>query len=135
MSDPISELLARFERDDGGLLAAQAAAFALVAASDGEVSPHESGRFVEFAIDQAGGSPAALAHDFGELAAAVANDLEAHGPRALAAVARVRGNRDHARRVGRAARMASVADATLRPGEEFVIHEIAGALGIDPDEL
>jgi len=135
MTSGIAELLRRFERDDGGLLAAQAAAFAFVAACDGVVSPHESGRFVEFALEQGAESPFALARDFDALTEGLVADLEGSRAHVLAVIAGVRHNAAHVKKVGRAARMSAAADVDLSDAEEAALAEIAGALGVDPGEL
>jgi tellurite resistance protein len=135
MTSGIEQLLGRFNRDDGGLLAAQAAAFALVAACDGEVSPHESGRFVELALEEGDGSPFELARDFDALTEQLVGDLEGGRPLVLGIIARVRQDPAHVRKVVQAARMAAAADVDLADAEEAALVEIAGALGVDPGKL
>jgi tellurite resistance protein len=135
MTSGIAQLLGRFERDDGGLLAAQAAAFAFVAACDGEVSPHESGRFVEFALEEGGESPFELARDFDALTEGLLADLQGGRPLVLQTIARVRQNPSHVAKVGRAARMSAAADVDMADAEEVAMAEIAEALGVDPGKL
>ncbi|MFW6050829.1 MAG: TerB family tellurite resistance protein [Myxococcota bacterium] len=119
------------------LLRAVAGAFAAIACADGELAESEVDRFVETVIasDALPNVDAGrLETSFRDLCQAIFTDFEEGRRRALAAVARVKGDPRKAELVVRAGQVAVVADERLQPPEENALREICGALGLDPAE-
>ena len=130
----------RFEEsvtDD--LMRAVCAAFAIVAAADGDVSSAEIDRFASV-LRSRQADFASLDFDFAErnfreLAEALLSDPVAGRKRALADIARVRGSAVHRGLVRSAAYIAMIADARIAQSEEIVLGQIYEALGEPPEAL
>lgn len=134
--ESVAYALAAWNRFDenvpDGLLRAVSGAFALVAASDGELSRSEADRFLEVLRGRSDSFSSldfdALATTFRDLADAMLDDPEDGKRLALECIARVRGVPNHAELVVSAAQIAADADGQLEACEQSVIADIREAL-------
>jgi tellurite resistance protein TerB len=140
--ESVAYALAAWKRFDDsvshGLLRAVAAAFVLVAASDGELRRAEADRFLEALRSKAdafeGIDFAALSETFKDLCEAMFADPEGGKRLALDCVARIRGVPQHAELVKSAAEIAAAADGRIESAEETVMQDIRRALGLAATE-
>jgi tellurite resistance protein len=126
---------ARFNEDvTDVLLRALSGAFALVAASDGELAPSEADGFVDMLRDNAivfsGLDFQELERSFRELTDALITDPEGGRQRAIECVKRVAGDPVRSELVRSAAAMAVASDGRVRGSEEDSLQEISRALGL-----
>jgi tellurite resistance protein len=116
------------------LLRALSGAFALVAASDGELSRSEADGFVEMLRGKtdvfAGLDFEALESTFRDLADALIANPEDGRQRAFDCIARVAGDPVRSELVRSAAAIAVAADGRLRAAENATLQEISKALGL-----
>ncbi len=116
------------------LLRALSGAFALVAASDGELSRSEADGFVEMLRGKtdvfAGLDFEALERTFRDLADALLANPEDGRQRAFDCIARVAGDPVRSELVRSAAAIAVAADGRLRAAENATLQEISKALGL-----
>lgn len=116
------------------LLRALSGAFALVAASDGELSRSEADEFVELLRGKtdvfAGLDFEALESTFRDLADALISNPEDGRQRALDCIARVAGDPVRSELVRSAAAIAVAADGRVRAAEDATLKEISKALGL-----
>ena len=129
---------ARFNEDvTDVLLRALSGAFALVAASDGELAPSEADGFVEMLRGKAnvfsGLDFAELESTFRELTEALIADPEDGRQRAIECIKRVAGDPVRSELVRSAAAMAVASDGRVRGSEEASLQEISKALGLASD--
>ncbi|MGB5368313.1 MAG: TerB family tellurite resistance protein [Polyangiales bacterium] len=116
------------------LLRALSGAFALVAASDGELSRSEADGFVEMLRGKtdvfAGLDFEALESTFRDLADALIANPEDGRQRAFDCIARVAGDPVRSELVRSAAAIAVAADGRVRAAENATLQEISKALGL-----
>jgi len=116
------------------LLRALSGAFALVAASDGELSRSEADGFVELLRGKTdvftGLDFEALESTFRDLADALIANPEDGRQRAFDCIARVAGDPVRSELVRSAAAIAVAADGRLRAAENATLQEISKALGL-----
>ena len=126
---------ARFNEDvTDVLLRALSGAFALVAASDGELAPSEADGFVDMLRGKtdvfSGLDFAALERTFRELTDALIADPEDGRQRAFDCIRRVAGDPVRSELVRAAAAIAVASDGRVRATEETSVQEISKALGL-----
>ncbi len=126
---------ARFNEDvTDALLRALSGAFALVAASDGELSRSEVDGFLSMLRGKAdvfsGLDFEALENTFQDLADALIANPEDGRRRALDCVAQIAGDPVKSELVRGAAAIAVAADGRVRAAEETTLQEISTALGL-----
>lgn len=126
---------ARFNEDvTDVLLRALSGAFALVAASDGELAPSEADGFVDMLRGNAnvfsGLDFQELESSFRELTDALIADPEGGRQRAIECIKRVAGDPVRSELVRSAAAMAVASDGRVRGSEEASLQEISRALGL-----
>lgn len=126
---------ARFNEDvTDVLLRALSGAFALVAASDGELAPSEADGFVDMLRGKAnvfsGLDFEELESMFRELTDALIADPEDGRQRAIECIKRVAGDPMRSELVRSAAAMAVASDGRVRASEEASLQEISKALGL-----
>ena len=127
---------ARFDASvSDDLLRALSAAFALVAAADGELAKSEVDRFVELLRSKAevfsGVDFEVLEQDFRDLAASLVADPEQGRLRACDCIARVKGDPARCELVRSGAAIAIAADGRVRGPEESAMRDICNALGLE----
>jgi tellurite resistance protein len=127
---------ARFNADvTDDLLGALSAAFALVAAADGELAKSEIEEFVELLRNKAdlfaGIDFNAIEVAFRDLADSLVADPEQGRLRACECIARVKGDVYKSELVRSGAAIALAADGRLRAPEEAAMQDICTALGLD----
>ncbi|NNE20565.1 MAG: tellurite resistance TerB family protein [Myxococcales bacterium] len=125
----------RFDEDvTDVLLRALSGAFALVAASDGQLSRSEVDGFIDMLrgkTDVFGGLDfEALENTFGDLADALIANPEDGRQRAFDCIARVAGDPVRSELVRSAAAIAVAADGRVRATEDTTLQEISAALGL-----
>jgi len=125
----------RFDEDvTDALLSALSGAFALVAASDGELAGSEAEAFVEMLRRKAdvftGLDFEALESTFRDLTDSLIANPEDGRRRALDCIARVAGDPARSELVRGAAAIAVAADGRVRAAEETTLQEISTALGL-----
>ncbi len=117
------------------LLRALSAAFALVAAADGELASSEVDEFVELLRSKAdvfsGMDFSALEIAFRDLSESLIADPEQGRLRARDCIARVKGEPSKCEMVRSGAAIALAADGHVRAPEEAAMREICAALGLD----
>lgn len=117
------------------LLRALSAAFALVAAADGELAKSEVDEFVELLRSKAdvfsGIDFGALEISFRDLTDSLIADPEDGRLRAFDCIACVKGDSDKCELVRSGAAIALAADGHVRAPEEAAMQEICTALGLD----
>lgn len=126
---------ARFNEDvTDVLLRALSGAFALVAASDGELAPSEADGFVDMLRGKAnvfsGLDFEELESMFRELTDALIADPEDGRHRAIECIKRVAGDPMRSELVRSAAALAVASDGRVRASEEASLQEISIALGL-----
>ncbi len=129
---------ARFNEDvTDVLLRALSGAFALVAASDGELARSEADGFVEMLRGKTdvftGLDFEALERTFRDLADALVANPEDGRQRAFDCIARVAGDPVKSELVRSAAAVAVAADGRVRSAEDTALQEISKALGLTND--
>ncbi|MBT8453273.1 MAG: TerB family tellurite resistance protein [Deltaproteobacteria bacterium] len=129
---------ARFNEDvTDVLLRALSGAFALVAASDGELAPSEADGFVDMLRGKAnvfsGLHFDELESTFRELTEALMADPEDGRRRAIECIKRVAGDPVRSELVRSAAAMAVASDGRVRASEEASLQEISKALSLAND--
>lgn len=129
---------ARFNEDvTDVLLRALSGAFALVAASDGELAPSEADGFIDMLRGKAnvfsGLDFAELERTFRELTEALMADPDDGRRRAIECIKRVAGDPVRSELVRSAAAMAVASDGRVRGSEEASLQEISAALSLAND--
>jgi tellurite resistance protein len=127
---------ARFDASvSDDLLRALSAAFALVAAADGELAKSEVDEFAELMRGNAGVFTGvdfeALEIAFRDLAASLVADPEQGRLRACDCIARVKGDAARCELVRSGAAIALAADGRVRAPEETAMRDICTALGLE----
>lgn len=113
-------------------------AFLLVSFADARVVDIEEQRFLAGVVNEPSFKPfrpAELADEYTRLLVALGEDYEATEAEILSAVRATRRNARAVEAVKVAARHAIIADQRLKPQEDLALARLAGALGIDADEL
>lgn len=108
-------------------------AYLAVAFADGRFQPTEENRFLATIANRAElsvASPAAIQSAYNALVADFRRDYAATRARVLEAIAAVREDAKVVEAIKIAARCAVVADQKVTPQEEFLLGEIAKALGL-----
>ena len=117
------------------LLRALSAAFALVAAADGELAKSEVDQFVDLLRGKSdvftGVDFSALEQAFRDLAASLIADPEQGRLRACDCIARVKGDAARCELVRSGAAIAIAADGRVRAPEESAMRDICNALGLE----
>ena len=118
------------------LLRALSAAFALVAAADGELATSEVDEFVELLRSKAdvfsGIDFNALEVAFRDLSESLIADPEQGRMRASDCIARMKGDADRCELVRSGAAIALAADGHVRAPEQAAMQDICAALGLEP---